>query len=60
MNKVDANNETFLLSNHINGYIGLFTLQKVYLRNRSAPAVNCCLIIHCLDVSCIEDQIKSV
>ena len=29
------------------------------LRNRSAPAVNCCLIIHCLEVSCKGDQITS-
>ena len=29
------------------------------LRNRSAPAVNCCVIIHCLEVSCKEDQITS-
>ena len=26
------------------------------LRNRSAPAVNCCVIIHCLEASC-KDQI---
>ena len=31
---------------------------KLYLRNRSAPAVNCCVIIHCLEVSCKEDQIS--
>ena len=30
-----------------------------YLRNRSALAVNCCIIIHCLEVSCKEDQITS-
>ena len=29
-----------------------------YLRNRSAPAVNCCVIIHCLEVS-RKDQITS-
>ena len=29
-------------------------------RNRSALAVNCCVIIHCLEVSCKEDQITSV
>ena len=29
------------------------------LRNRSAPAVNCWVIIHCLEVSCKEDQITS-
>ena len=29
------------------------------LRNRSALAANCCLIIHCLEVSCNEDQIMS-
>ena len=31
----------------------------LYLRNRSAPAVNCWVIIHCLEVSCKEDQITS-
>ena len=30
-----------------------------YLRNRSALAVNCCVIIHCLEVSCKECQITS-
>ena len=30
-----------------------------YLRNRSAPTVNCGVIIHCLEVSCKEDQITS-
>ena len=29
------------------------------LRNRSAPTVNCWVIIHCLEVSCKEDQITS-
>ena len=29
------------------------------LRNRSALAVNCCVIIHCLEFSCKEDQITS-
>ena len=29
------------------------------LRNRSALAVNCCVIIHSLEVSCKEDQITS-
>ena len=29
------------------------------LRNRSALAVNCCVIIHCLEVSCKGDQITS-
>ena len=32
---------------------------NAYLRNRSALAVNCCVIIHCLEVSCKEDQITS-
>ena len=31
-----------------------------YLRNRSALAVKCWIIIHCLEVSCKEDQIMSV
>ena len=30
-----------------------------YLKNRSAPAVNCRVINHCLEVSCKEDQITS-
>ena len=30
-----------------------------YLRNRSAPTVNYWVIIHCLEVSCKEDQITS-
>ena len=30
-----------------------------YLRNRSALAVNCWVIIHCLEVSCKVDQITS-
>ena len=34
-------------------------LKVHYLRNRSALAVNCCAIIHCLEVSCKEDQITS-
>ena len=29
------------------------------LRNRSALAVNWCIVIHCLEVSCKEDQIAS-
>ena len=31
-----------------------------YLRNRSALAVDCCVVIHCLEVICKEDQITSV
>ena len=31
----------------------------VDLRNRSALSVNCCVIIHCLEVICKEDQITS-
>ena len=33
--------------------------KNLHLRNRSAPAVNCWVIIHCLEVSCKEDQITS-
>ena len=36
-----------------------FDTFEIYLRNRSAPAVNCWVIIHCLEVSCKEDQITS-
>ena len=32
---------------------------NVYLRSRSESAVNCWVIIHCLEVSCKEDQITS-
>ena len=39
--------------------LGLCYLLMLYLRNRSALAVNCCVIIHCLEVSCKEDQITS-
>ena len=46
------------------GHIPLHRLKRYsalsYLRNRSAPAVNCWVIIHCLEVSCKEDQIMSV
>ena len=37
-------------------------LAKIHncLRNRSALAVNCCIIIHCLEVSCKEDQVTSM
>ena len=31
----------------------------MHLRNRSAPAVSCWVIMHCLEVSCKEDQIRS-
>ena len=36
-----------------------FVTLALCLRNRSAPAVNCWVIIHCLEVSCKEDQITS-
>ena len=35
------------------------SFDHLYLRNKSAPAVNCWVIIHCLEVSCKEDQITS-
>ena len=37
----------------------MIKLSVIELRNRSAPAVNCWVIIHYLEVSCKEDQIKS-
>ena len=37
----------------------VMTTYCLYLRNRSAPAVNCWVIIHCLKVSCKEDQVTS-
>ena len=40
-------------------YLPVWTLNKHCLRNRSALAVNCCIIIHCLEVSCKEDQTTS-
>ena len=36
-----------------------YSRDVTYLRNRSAPAVNCWVIIHCLEISCKEDQILS-
>ena len=36
------------------------TCTERYLRNRSALAVNCFVIIHCLEISCNEDQITSM
>ena len=51
------------VADRVEGYITCLKIQKVQsqecLRNRSAPAVNYCLIIHCLEVSCKEDQIMS-
>ena len=35
-------------------------MELFYLRNRSALAVSCCVLIHCLEVRCKEDQITSV
>ena len=47
-------------ANKVNWNKNLVVLQKgAYLRNRSDLAVNCCVIIHCLEVSCKEDQIMS-
>ena len=40
-------------------YRWLYRRGVLELRNRSAPAVNCWVIIHCLEVSCKEDQITS-
>ena len=46
---------------HKSHLMQLFWYDKTrYLRNRSAPAVNCWVIIHCLEDSCKEDQITSV
>ena len=33
---------------------------SLYIANRSALAVNCCVIMHCLKVSCKEDQITGM
>ena len=41
-------------------YMAGFHIGPLYLRNRSAPTVNCWVIIHCLEVSCKEDQITRV
>ena len=40
-------------------HFGRPCLCALYLRNRSALAVNCLVIIHCLEVSCKADQITS-
>ena len=42
---------------HVTVYSGIVNIHILYLRNKSALAVNCCIIIHCLEVSCKEDQI---
>ena len=49
-------------TNYFNSSIvsSVFFFKEFYLRNRSAPAVNCFLIIHCLVVCCKEDQITSL
>ena len=39
--------------------VALYELNVFNLRNRSAPAVNCWVIIHCLEVICKEDQTTS-
>ena len=39
--------------------LNFYCFTVAYLRNRSALAVNCWVIIHCLEVSCKEDQITS-
>ena len=38
----------------------LYLTNEKQSRYRSAVGVNCCIIIHCLEVSCNEDQIMSV
>ena len=47
------------IENHNRPYMTTPFQTVVYLRNKPAPAVNCCLIIHCLEVRCKEDQITS-
>ena len=50
----------FLTDSFISECMIVFTVSSIgYLRNRSAPAVNCWVIIHCLGYSCKEDQITS-
>ena len=57
----------FIILSHFDHYVSHFIhymspfihhFVTFYLRNRSALAVNCCVIINCLEVSCKEDQIK--
>ena len=48
-----------LLPDNLYAAVVIGTLMLKCLRNRSALAVNCCIIIHCLMVSCREDQITS-
>ena len=50
--KVDKYNLTLSWTQKIMG-------PRHYLRDRSALAVNCCVIIHCLEASCKTDQIMS-
>ena len=40
-------------------YVNPIGVHLGYSRSRSAPAVNCWVIFHCLEVSCKEDQITS-
>ena len=42
---------------HLSSYELVLTILQ--LRNRSVLAMNCCVIIHCVEVSCKEDQITS-
>ena len=44
---------------YVSRYLYEMLFRGSYLRNRSALAVNCWLIIHCLEVSCNGDQITS-
>ena len=56
MNSVDyRKTKVMLLGTDLN----IYSVHKPYLRDRSAPEVNCWVIIHCLEVSCKEDQITS-
>ena len=52
-------NYMYLPASDIHPSANVTGLGILYLRNRSALAVNCCVIIHCLEVSCKEDQITS-
>ena len=50
---------TYKITNVSSAYCFRVAHLVLYLTNRSAPVVNCWVIIHCLEVSCKEDQITS-
>ena len=54
-----GSNGGFLTSVTVYVLTSLFFVHHIMFKNRSALAVDCCILIHCLEVSCKEDQITS-